>query len=184
LFCWPQVGAMEEDPDSNMLSGTPATPEVVQQTVFVNQAPVLPVQKNKAAEVIGWLVVVYGGFILLGSLFSMTDIGATDFAGNPITTPVAYKAITLISGLIAAGLYFVGGFKMTKYEKKGIWLIFAGLGITWISGVIAQTFLGDSMGEGTGVLLAGTSGVCGLVCAGICGLIVAIPLMLSDSGME
>jgi hypothetical protein len=47
---------MEEDPDSNMLSGTPATPEVVQQTVFVNQAPVLPVQKNKAAEVIGWLV--------------------------------------------------------------------------------------------------------------------------------
>ena len=175
---------MEEDPDSNMLSGTPATQEIVQETVFVNTAPVIPVQKNVGAQVIGWFVVVYGGFILLGSLFSMTDIGVTDFAGNPITTPVAYKAITLISGLIAAGLYFVGGFKMTKYEKKGIWLIFAGIGISWISGVIAQTFLGDSMGEGTGVILAGTSGVCGLFCVGICGLIVAIPLMLSDGGME
>jgi hypothetical protein len=175
---------MEEDPDSDMLSGTPATQEVVQQTVFVNTGPVIPVQKNVGAQVIGWFVVVYGGFILLGSLFSMTDIGVTDFAGNPITTSVAYKATTLISGLIAAGLYFVGGFKMTKYEKKGIWLIFAGLGISWISGVIAQTFLVEAMEEGMGAIAGATTGVCGLFCAGICGLIVAIPLMLSDGGME
>jgi hypothetical protein len=175
---------MEEDPDSDMLSGTPATQEVVQQTVFVNTGPVFPVQKNVGAQVIGWFVVVYGGFILLGSLFSMTDIGVTDFAGNPITTSVAYKATTLISGLIAAGLYFVGGFKMTKYEKKGIWLIFAGLGISWISGVIAQTFLVEAMEEGMGAIAGATTGVCGLFCAGICGLIVAIPLMLSDGGME
>ena len=186
LFCWPQIEAMEEDPDSDMLSGTPATPEVVQQTVFVNQAPVLPLQKNKAAAVIGWLVIIWSGFILLMQPLQFLDLGATDINGNPISYPTSYLVVAVLTGLTASILGIIGGWKMTKYEKQGIWIIFGSFAVNWVGGLLANSIVGDEiMGSAeAGAGLTVMSGFCGVFCYAICGLIVAIPLMLSDGGME
>ena len=177
---------MEEDPNSDMLSGTSATPEVVQQTVFVNQAPVLPLQKNKAAAVIGWLVIIWSGFILLMQPLQFLDWGATDINGNPISYPTSYLVVAVLTGLTASIMGIIGGWKMTKYEKQGIWIIFGSFAVNWVGGLLANSIVGDEiMGSAeAGAGLTVMSGFCGVFCYAICGLIVAIPLMLSDGGME
>jgi hypothetical protein len=75
---------------------------------------------------------------------------------------------------------------MTKYEKQGVWFIFAAFGVSWISSIVSSLLLGDSLGMGDsgGAALAGISGICGIFFYAICGLIVAIPLMMSNGGME
>ena len=44
---------MEEDSNQPYLGGTPADTPPVHQTVFVQDGPVIPVQKSVAAKVIG-----------------------------------------------------------------------------------------------------------------------------------
>ena len=182
------IEAMEEDPDSNMLSGAPATQEVVQQTVFVNTGPNYNVQKNSAAMVIGILVIIWGAFNLLGSPFAIfSDYGATDLQGNPISYPTEYFVVTIITGISVGGLAVFGGYQITKYKKKGIWITFGAFAIAWIGSIISSTIQGSAMDTeslGLGAGLGVFSGVCGIFCYAICGLIVAIPLMLSDGGME
>jgi hypothetical protein len=76
--------------------------------------------------------------------------------------------------------------KMTNYEKKGIWLIFASFAVNWVGG-IAEVYLGsDVMGLGAegSAILAGATGFVGIFCYAICGLIVAIPLLMANGGME
>ncbi len=181
------IEAMEEDPDSDMLSGTPATQEVVQQTVFVNTGPVIPVQKNKAAAVIGWLILILSSLSLLATpLIFISDWGATDINGYPISYPASYFVVAVLTGLTASIMGIIGGWKMTKYQKQGIWIIFGSFAVNWVGGLLANSIVGDEiMGSAeAGAGLTVMSGFCGVFCYAICGLIVAIPLMLSDGGME
>ena len=76
---------------------------------------------------------------------------------------------------------------MTQYQKKGIWLTFGAFAIAWVSTIVAGAIQGNTMdteGTGFGAGMGAMSGVCGIFCYAICGIIVAIPLMLSDGGME
>ncbi len=175
---------MEDDSNSNTLSGTPVTHASPHETVFVNTGPVLPVQKNAAAQVIGWFVVVYGILQILGGLLGATDFGMTDWEGNPISTPLSYKVSVVLFSLMAAGLFAFGGYRMTLYEKRGIWIVFGGLALGYIGNIISSLLMGDAQGEGMELVNVGASGICGLIGVGVCGVIVAIPLMLSDGGME
>jgi len=179
-----QESVMEEEPNSNTLDGTPNTQTVVQEQVFVNTGPTLPVQKNVGAKVIGIFTIIMGVLAILGGLFSLTDWGMTDINGFPITTPVEYKISSLIFSLAAGSMLIVGGYKMTNYEKMGIWIIFAALAVNYVGGIISSVLMGDAQGEGMGFFNAAGSGICGIFCVAICGIIVAIPLMLSDGGME
>lgn len=175
---------MEEDPNSNTLDGTPITQTVTQEQVFVNTGPTLPVQKNVGAKVIGIFTIIFGVLALLGGVFSLSDFGMTDFDGNPITTPMSYKISSLIFSLAAGSMMIVGGYKMTNYEKMGIWIVFGALAVNWVGGIVSSLLMGDVQGEGMTVFNAAGSGICGIFCVLICGVIVAIPLMLSDGGME
>ncbi|HJO42328.1 MAG TPA: hypothetical protein QF508_02865 [Candidatus Thalassarchaeaceae archaeon] len=177
---------MEEQPEPFTLEGDPSVISNEQTTVFVNQAPVLPVQKNKASEVIGWLVLIWSGFGLLMVPFTIfSDFGATDFDGNPISYPTSYFVVTILTGLASSIMGIIGGWKMTKYEKQGIWIIFGSFAVSWAGGMVSQFIVGDAMGSAElGAGLGIMSGVCGIFCYAICGVIVAIPLMLSDGGME
>ena len=175
---------MEEEQNSGTLEGTTEPTVVDAGRVFVNTGPEFPVQKNGAAKVIGILTIIFGVLAILGGLFSLTDWGATDINGLPITTPVEYKISQLIFSLVAGSMMIVGGYKMTNYEKMGIWIIFAALALNYVRGIITSLLMGDTAGEGMGMLSASFGGICGIFCMGICGVIVAIPLMLADGGME
>ena len=177
---------MDEQPKTVTLEGNPSVISNEQTTVFVNQSPVLPVQKNVAAVVIGWIILVLSAIGLLMTPFTIfSDFGATDFDGNPISYPTSYFVVAILTGLVASVLGIIGGWKMTKYEKQGIWIIFGSFAVSWAGGMVSQFIVGDAMGSAElGAGLGIMSGVCGIFCYAICGVIVAIPLMLSDGGME
>ena len=177
---------MEEDSNQPYLGGTPADTPPVQQTVFVQDGPVIPVQKSVAAKVIGWIAIVLGCLGILSAPLGFIDFGAMDWDGNPVTYSMSYKVVTTLTALVSGGLAAVGGYKMTNYEKKGIWLIFASFAVNWVGG-IAEVYLSpDVMGLGQeGMsLMAGAAGFVGIFCYAICGLIVAIPLLMANGGME
>ena len=178
---------MEEDSNQPYLGGTPADTPPVQQTVFVQDGPVIPVQKSVAAKVIGWFAIVLGCLGILSAPLGFIDFGAMeDINGNPVTYSMSYMVVTTLTALVFGGLAAVGGYKMTNYEKKGIWLIFASFAVNWVGG-IAEVYLSpDVMGLGQeGMsLMAGATGFCGIFFYAICGLIVAIPLLMANGGME
>tara|TARA_B100000405_G_scaffold117579_1_gene82144 strand:+ start:493 stop:1020 length:528 start_codon:yes stop_codon:yes gene_type:complete len=175
---------MEEEPKSGTLEGSTETTMIDTGTVFVDSGPNFPVQKNVGAKVIGIFTIIFGVLAILGGLISLTDFGVTDINGFPITTPVEYKISSLIFSLAAGSMMIFGGYKMTNYEKMGIWIIFAALAVNYVGGIIGSVLMGDAQGEGMGFFNAAGSGICGIFCVAICGIIVAIPLMLSDGGME
>ena len=100
---------MEEEQNSGTLDGTTEPTVVDAGRVFVNTGPEFPVQKNGAAKVIGIFTIIFGVLAILGGLFSLTDWGATDINGLPITTPVEYKISQLIVSLAAGSMVIVGG---------------------------------------------------------------------------
>jgi hypothetical protein len=123
---------------------------------------------------------------ILSAPLGFIDFGSMDFDGNPVTYSMSYKVVTTLTALVSGGLAAVGGYKMTNYEKKGIWLIFASFAVNWVGG-IAEVYLSpDVMGLGQeGMsLMAGAAGFVGIFCYAICGLIVAIPLLMANGGME
>lgn len=180
---------MEDEPNSDTLEGTTEPTVVDAGRVFVNTGPEFPVQKNQAAKVIGILVIIWGAFNLLGSpLTLLSDFGATDLQGNPISYPTEYFVVTMLSSVIAGAIAIFGGYQMTQYKKMGIWMILGSFAIAWIGSIISSTIAGGAMDTadtgGLGAVMGAGSGICGIFCYAICGIIVAIPLMLSDGGME
>ena len=177
---------MEEDSNQPYLDGTPADTPPVQQTVFVQDGPVIPVQKSVAAKVIGWIAIVLGCLGILSAPLGFVDWGVMDFDGNPVTYSMSYKVVTTLTALVSGGLAAVGGYKMTNYEKKGIWLIFASFAVNWVGG-IAEVYLSPdvmALGQDGMSLMAGATGFIGIFCYAICGMIVAIPLLMANGGME
>ena len=178
---------MEDEPNSDTLEGTTEPTVVDAGRVFVNTGPEFPVQKNQAAKVIGILVIIWGAFNLLGSpLTLLSDFGATDLQGNPISYPTEYFVITILTSISAGALAVFSGYQMTQYKKTGIWITLQHL-VAWIGSIISSSIAGsamDSEGIGFGAGLGAAQGICGIFCYAICGIIVAIPLMLSDGGME
>jgi len=177
---------MEEDSNQPYLGGTPADTPPVHQTVFVQDGPVIPVQKSVAAKVIGWFAIVLGCLGILSAPLGFIDFGAMDWDGNPVTYSMSYKVVTTLTALVSGGLTAVGGYKMTNYEKKGIWLIFASFAVNWVGG-IAEVYLSPDvlgLGQEGMSLMAGAAGFVGIFCYAICGLIVAIPLLMANGGME
>jgi len=179
-------GSMEEDSNQPYLGGTPVDTPPVHQTVFVQDGPVIPVQKSVAAKVIGWFAIVLGCLGLLSAPLGFIDFGAMDWDGNPVTYSMSYKVVTTLTALVSGGLAAVGGYKMTNYEKKGIWLIFASFAVNWVGGMAEVYLSPDIMGLGAegSALFVGASGLVGIFCYAICGLIVAIPLLMANGGME
>ena len=181
---------MEETPKTGTLEGDPSVISNEQTTIFVNQTPVLPVQKNQAAKVIGILVIIWGAFNLLGSPFTLlSDMGATDIEGNPISYPTEFFVVSILSAVIAGAAAIFGGYQVTQYKKKGIWITFAAFAIAWISGIITSAIAGSAMdteatGAAVGAGMGVFSGFCGIFCYASCGLLLAIPLMIADGGME
>lgn len=155
-------------------------------TGFGNQVIMLQ-PPSSAAKVIGILLIIYGAFNAIGLLLSLIGWTNADFRDEQGIGTMDI-ILNLISGIIAIGTAVLGGIWMMNYQRRGVHLVLLGilvgfllsivLGLTGSTDAAAQDL---ELDEGAfSVLLVGISAVCNAVCA----LIVAIPLMVSNNGLD
>ena len=160
-----------------MLTGTTQMP--TGQLIYL-QPP------SSAAKVIGILLIIYGVLSGIGILNLFVD-PVDPLTGEIIDYPAAAKAMDGLStvagmvGFVAAGVF------LTRYEKRGVWLAMGVIGAQFVLGMASFAAgtpdggLGAMFGDGAAFgIWAGVSAFC----SGLCALIVAIPLMVSNNGLQ
>jgi len=173
-------------PDPESSAEKPPEYIFIKENPNLSQGVQYTVQKSQATVVIGWLVVIYGAFLIISSPLNLLD--TTDFDGNLISTPTSVKISSIFFAFVTGMMCIIGGYKITRYEKIGAWIVFASLIIDFFGFVMMlalfpefmETDMGPSVDAlGLIAMVAGYS-VCTLFCAGI----VAIPMILANGGLE
>lgn len=140
---------------------------------------------SSAAKVMGILVIIYGCFqalSLIGLFFEQVD----PVTGETLEIPAVAKALNGISTLVGVAGFIAAGVFLTRYEKRGVWVAMGVIGVQLVLGIAAFAAgsdggLGSMVGDGRAFgIFAGFSAFC----SGICALIVAIPLMVSNNGLQ
>ena len=162
---------------NTMLTGTTQMP--TGQLIYL-QPP------SSAAKVMGILLIIWGVLQGLGLLNLFVE-PMDPITGEIIDYPAAAKAMDGLStvagmvGFIAAGVF------LTRYEKRGVWLAMGVIGAQFVLGMASFAAgtpdggLGSMFGDGAAFgIWAGVSAFC----SGLCALIVAIPLMVSNNGLQ
>ena len=162
---------------NTMLTGTTQMP--TGQLIYL-QPP------SSAAKVMGILLIIWGVLQGLGLLNLFVE-PVDPMTGEIIDYPAAAKAMDGLStvagmvGFIAAGVF------LTRYEKRGVWLAMGVIGAQFVLGM--ASFAAGTPDGGLGVdvrrrcsvrYLGGCFGLLFRLCA----LIVAIPLMVSNNGLQ
>lgn len=165
-----------------MLTGTTQMP--TGQLIYL-QPP------SSAPKVIGILVVIYAVFGLAGNLFSL--IGSLDMGNSTL--------MLFDIGNLAAGVAtLAGGVLLLQYKRRGVMLLLIAISVSTLIGV-GQVSMSEEIYDqmladeditqeeydnimATSGLIEGIGMVMVVFCGGICGLIVAIPLMISNNGLD
>jgi hypothetical protein len=191
---------IQSDPENS--GNTPAAgmaPQVMGQTAAANQqlvgqvtaqpmmmggmpGNVIIVQQPSAApKVIGILSIIYGVFGVIGSL--MLVVGASFFGSllEEADLGVGSNMLMILAavGLVTGAGWIVAGVWMNGRQRRGVHLAWLLLMFEFVLDVVIS-LTGAGTGVESGVLAIGMS----VVGTGICGVIVAIPLMISNSGLD
>ena len=181
---------MQPAPDNQpMMYGQPQQVMIDPNTGMPQNVIVIQ-QPSSAAKVVGILVIIAGVLGVLGELInipSSLELGA-------LWALLSVANLGINGGLIA------GGVMMTNFQKRGVHLALICIVASAIIGVISMVMLSgaiqdfaeeeglseeeaqimeDSMGA-----FAGIGAIAVIICNGICGLIIAIPLMISNNGLD
>ena len=155
-------------------------------TGFGNQIIMLQ-PPSSAAKIIGILLIIYGAFNAVALLLSLVGYASEEIRAEQGLSSLDI-ILNLISGVVAIGTAILGGIWMTNYKRKGVHLVLLGILIGFLFSIILS-FTGstdvaaqdlDLNENAVSALLVGVSAVCNAVCA----LIVAIPLMVSNNGLD
>jgi hypothetical protein len=183
-----------------MISGDVQNPQFVQtgmqpQTVIIDpntgmpQNVIIMQQPSSAPKVVGILVIIWGSILTAISLIGLigltllidkdSELYVEQVANNP-----AWIYILTVIYVLCYIYQILGGSFMIQKKKMGIYITWACLGVLFIGDIAMELIYPDlaasQQGDyGTGINLGFSA-----VCSGICGLLVAIPLMISDSGMD
>jgi hypothetical protein len=142
---------------------------------------------------VGILSVIYG--FIFGISFNILSLFASSELGS--TTFIALDVVNIIAG----GGMLIGGVMMINYQRRGIILLFCAIALTTLVGVAQISMVdtaydqmledGDmSQEEYDAVQSVDDSVITGIgivilaFCNALCGLIVAIPLMVSNNGLD
>lgn len=189
----PQQGA---PPPQQMIGGQVVQGGVV-QTPY-GQPVVYAGHPSQAAKVIGILLMVYGGFSVITGIVTAAGMSyfnsyLSDLGGEDISGYLPPTWIYILQGLVAsiAGVaYLYSGWLIQSFKKNGFWIAWTALGLTYIMSIVvaaATPYPSDIYGdeaEFTRMAAIGSSAVCGLFGAAFCGVILAIPLFITNNGME
>lgn len=151
---------------------------------------------SEAAKIIGILVMVYGGLALAGGLLSAVAgplfnewMNSMDPNFQDFSSP---NWVYIVQGLLAviygAG-YLYSGWLIQNYNRRGIYFVWGILVVSMLLALVVAAVQPYPDVEGMdseslrliSVGAAALGGICGV---GICGLLAAIPLFMSNHGME
>ena len=167
-----QPGTIMIDPNTGM-----------PQNVIIMQQP------SAAPKVVGILVIIWGSVLTVLSLIGflgltlITDKNSELYVEQVADNPSWIYLLTGISILCFIG-QIVGGSFMIQKKKMGIYITWACLGVLFIGDIAMELIYPDLAASQQGDYGTGINLGLSAVCSGICGLLVAIPLMISDSGMD
>ena len=166
-----------------MLTGTTQMP--TGQLIYL-QPP------SSAAKVVGILVVIYG--VLFGVIGSVLNLFGNLQLGNSML--IVFDVITFLIGVATV----VGGVMLIYSQRRGVMLLLLVIGLSAAVGVGQLTMVDDiydqMLDEGdltqeeydalqeVGGIVQGVGMVMVVFCNAICGLMVAIPLMVSNNGLD
>ena len=194
---------MQPDDNEPMISGDVQNTQFVQtgmqpqpQTVIIDPMTGLPQnvimiqQPSAGPKVVGILVIIWGVISILGEVFSI---------GQTLSMGSIFIASSILSLGISAG-FIVGGVMMTNYQMRGVQISLAMIVVSTIVGLAMFALMPDllddladeedltaeereELDEYGGVIM-GVGAIFTVICNGICGLIIAIPLMISNNGLD
>ena len=154
------------------------------QNVIIIQEP------SGGPKVVGILVILWGVFSILGEVIGIND--TLEFGGF-------FIAMSIVNVGLSAG-FIAGGIMMTNYQKRGVHLSLVMVAISAVIGIAAIMMMPDIIDdlveeegltdeeredvEAYSGAIMGLGAIFVVICNGICGLIIAIPLMISNNGLD
>ena len=178
------------EPSDTQLTGTPQS-IVIDPNTGLPQNVIIIQQPSSGPKIIGILIIIWGVFGILGEVINL---------GNTLEYGGLFVVIALVNLLVAGG-YIAGGYMVQNYQKKGIHLSLLLLVVSTIVSVAMMSLMPgmiddlieedndltdddkEQLEASTG-LIAGIGIVFIVICNGICGLIIAIPMMISNNGLD
>lgn len=144
-----------------------------------------------AAKIMGILIIIYGAFGLLGSLATVLGAGflegllgqvPQDDLGFDPAQMTTYLQISGAVGLLTSAGTLLGGVWTMQYQRRGVHLGLVMIAASFLIGVVLTFIFPEISGAGAG----GTVGaiISSVVGSAVCGVLVAIPLMVSDNGLD
>ena len=146
-----------------------------------------------AAKVMGILIVIYASFGLLGALASL--LGGSFFESllgqvaeqDPDALgfdPAGFGQYMMLTGLISlvtsAGT-LLGGIWTMQYQRRGVHLGLMMIAASFLLGLVLAFIYPEISDSGFGM---GATVILSLFGSGFCGLMVAIPLMVTNNGLD
>jgi hypothetical protein len=146
---------------------------------------VIIVQPPSAAPtVMGILIIIYGAIFGLLSLISLVFISAVISEVPELDDIIGVIYGSMILNLILMGMLVIGGVLILKRKSIGMHLCWLSIGLGFVLNLVLEIAYpefaaADSYSFGTGINIAMNA-----VCSLFCGVLVAIPLMITNSGMD
>ncbi|MGB0602245.1 MAG: hypothetical protein ACPGNS_01435 [Candidatus Poseidoniaceae archaeon] len=181
--------AVYMQPSDTQLTGAPQQ-IIIDPNTGLPQDVIIIQQPSSGPKIIGIFIIIFGAITILGEVASLGD--TISFGGLFLV----FSAVNVIVG----GGYIAGGYMIQAYQKRGVHLSLLILVVSTIVGVLMLTMMPgliDDIAEDEGLtdddreqleansgLIAGVGAIFIVICNGICGLIIAIPLMISNNGLD
>lgn len=166
-----------------MLTGTTQMP--TGQLIYL-QPP------SGAAKVIGILVIIYG--VLLGVFGNLFNLLGSLSMGNAML--IIFDVVNIGLGVATVA----GGVMLMNYQRRGVMLLFLAIALSAVVGVgqlsMVDQIYDQMLDDGdlsqeeydalqeVGGIVQGVGMVMVLFCNALCGLMVAIPMMVSNNGLD
>ena len=176
-------------PNDSQLTGEPQQ-IIIDPNTGLPQNVIIIQQPSSGPKIIGILIIIFGAITILSEVASI---------GNTLSYGGLMLVVSLANLLIGGG-FIVGGYMMQNYQTKGVHLSLLMLVLSTIIGILMISMMPgliddiaeeddltddekDQLEANSG-LIAGVGLVFVVICNGICGLIIAIPLMISNNGLD
>tara|TARA_B100001778_G_scaffold169037_1_gene138945 strand:+ start:1182 stop:1733 length:552 start_codon:yes stop_codon:yes gene_type:complete len=175
-------------PSDSQLTGVPQT-VIIDPNTGLPQNVVIIQQESSAPKVVGILIIIYGAIIGVLTLIAMlgisliTDPDSEIYSKDVADSPTMMYVILGIALLCCIG-QVVGGIFMNQKKKMGIHLVWLTLLISFATDILLEFTYPDYIASQAGSMSTSINIAFSGVCSVICGVIVAIPLMVTGSGMD
>ena len=175
-------------PSDSQLTGVPQT-VIIDPNTGLPQNIVIIQQESSAPKVVGILIIIYGALMGVLTLIAMlgvslmTDPDSDLYSKDVADSPTIMYVILGIAVLCCIG-QVVGGIFMNQKKKMGIHLVWVTILISFAADILMELTYPDYIAAQAGAMSTSMNIAFTGVCSIICGVIVAIPLMVTGSGMD